>query len=418
MAVKQLIKRANSKAQLKTFVYNKKAQTVFPDFSFDAVEQLINEDPVARGAINHFVDKMMEGDYAIIKKDTKKYDDVFEMILDTKYNFRHHILRKLAIIGLLYNTAFIEIVKTLDNETKDLNVLDSYIIEPITAFNGDPIKYRSKIPTLPTGIFQEWPASNIVWFKFGDRTRGFPPVDVRALYETLQIKRYIRRYVGWLWQTGQYRLLYNFKDASEQDVQDFLAFSRRNDHDFKQPFIVKGEMETRLLREMKEIDSLVNYEKYLDSQILILLRIPPIDAGIPDASGRANADAQGNSLGSRITSFKKAIEDTVNFELFPKINHGNNLLRFGPNDRFSEKQVFEILQLMKSMNMTDDVCIEYLQDRGMFFKAEKVFNEPELMEGGNPRSKDMAPSRMGKGTGEGNKAQAKPTTRPDQVSKQ
>ncbi len=34
---------------------------------------------------------------------------------------------------------------------------------------------------------------------------------------------------------------------------------------------------------------------------------------------------------------------------------------------------------------------------------------------GNPRNNDMSPSRVSKGTGEGNQPQSAPTTRPDQL---
>ena len=103
------------------------------------------------------------------------------------------------------------------------------------------------------------------------------------------------------------------------------------------------------------------------------------------------------------------------------MNKGNNLWKFGPNDRFVEKQAYEILQIMQSVNMTDEVMVEYLNDRGIYFKNKKVFKDP--MEGmvqsvaGNPRSKDTAPSRVGKGTGEANNENATVTTREDQIKK-
>ena len=58
--------------------------------------------------------------------------------------------------------------------------------------------------------------------------------------------------------------------------------------------------------------------------------------------------------------------------------------------------------------------------------TKKIIKEPEDMvlpgaspsEGNaNPRDKDTAPSRTGKGTGEGNKAQDVVTTRQDQIKK-
>ena len=418
---KKYIKKAYSRSPLRSFNWATKAPTVFPDFNFDNVLSMVDNDPVARGAVNHFVDKCMEGEYSLIKRETKEYDRMAELRLDEKYQFRTKILRKIFLIGKLFNNVFLELVKDLDGKTKGINILDSTIIEPITQTNGDVISYRSKIPDVKTGVHAEWTKDEIVWYRFGERTNSYAPVDFRAIANILTMKQYILRYTSWLWQTGQYRLVYNFKDASDQDIENWLAFNRKNDEFYNIPFIMKGEMETKLLRDMKETDSLVSLLKYIDGQILILLRVPPIDAGIPDASGRSNADAQSNNMGTAVTSVKKVVEDTTNFDLFPKIGKGTYLLVFAPVDRFAEKQVFEIVQIMKSMGMTDEVCKEFMEDRGMFYTCARIFNDP--IETGlaatvsNPRDKDTAPSRSGKGSQEGNTKKEAVTTREDQLKK-
>jgi hypothetical protein len=380
---------------------------------------MVNNDPVARGALIHFVDKCMEGDRAIIKADSGEYDAEEEDRIEKKFKFRTLIERKIYLLGKLFNNVYIEIVKDTDNNTKSLNVLDSMNIEAVTEPNGDPISYLSRVHNAKTGKPATWTKDEIVWIKFGDRSIGYAPTDLRALWENLVMKSYIHRYVSWLWKTGQYRLIYNFKNAADQDISDFLAYNRKHDNDYQTPMMVKGEMETKLLRDMKETSSLVELLKYLDGQTLILLRVPPIDAGIPDASGRSNSDAQSNNFSSHITSYKKVVEDYVNYELFPKINLGNTRLRYAPNDRFSEEQVLKNVQIMQSLMMSDEAIEEYMADRGMFFKTEKLFKELPLMSStpNNPRGLDTAPSRTGKSPGAANKQQAKPTTRPDQLKK-
>lgn len=420
---KNYIKQSDSKDSLRTYTWNKDIATVYPDFSYQLVVNMVDDDPIARGAINHFVDKCMEGNYSILNRTTKKVDLDEEDRLQEKYQFRTEILRKIFLQGKMFNQAFVENVKITGNQVKALNVLDTMNVDPITKPNGDPIKYRSKQPHPVTGKYPEWTTEEITWIKFGDRSTGFAPLDFKALYENLCMKSWIKRYVGWLWKTGQYRLLYNFKNASSADVEDFLAYGRRNDDNFRVPFVMKGEMESKLLRDMKEQESIELFLKYLDGQTLILLRIPPIDAGIPDASGRSNSDAQSNNLGTTITSAKKIVEDKINFDLFTKMNKGNKLIKFAPNDRFAVKQVFENVQMMQSMNFTDEAMEEYMGDTGIFFKS-KLFKKPEPMMMGtsaNPRSLDNMPSRTGKGVGEANKnigTGAESTTRPNQLKKQ
>lgn len=361
---------------------------------------MINSDPVARGAINHFVDKCMEGDYNIIDRESRKYRPNEELSLDEKYNFRHDILRKSFLVGKLFNNLFFEIVRTSDNQTKALNILDSINVEPITKPNGDPVKFKSKQPNPKNGKYPEWNKNDIVWVKFGDIDGGYAPVDVRALWETLNAKQYIQRFVSWLWKTGQYRVLYNFETAvSDKDIGDFLTFMRKNEANFRAPSISKGSMTAQVARDLKETDSITGLLKYYDSQILILLRIPPIDVGIPDATGRSNADAQSNNLNTHITAFKKVMEDAINFNLFPKMFKGNSLLRFAPNDRFEEEQVFKNIQIMQSIGMTPDAIEEYLADRGMYYKSILFKPPEETMNTENPRDLDTMPSRTGKAPG-------------------
>lgn len=412
------VKRTKSKGIITNYSFKNTWSTLTPNFSLEAVVDLVDKDPVARGAINHFVSKCMEGDYAIIDRKNKHYKRDEELRLEEKYNFRTKVLRKIFLACKFFNNVFIEIVRNSDGDTKSLNILDTTNVHVITKPNGDLEKLRSKNPNPLNGEYPEWSADDVVWVKFNDRTVGWAPIDFRALWENLLMKQYVRKYVAWLWKTGQYRLLYNPKDASDQDIEDFLAFLENNDENPTQPFILKGDLETKLLRDMKESESIDVLLKYLDNQTLILLRVPPVDAGIPDASGRSSADAQTNNLITSVSDMHKVVEDYVNYELFPKIKKGTLLLKFGPVDRFAEKQVFEVVQIMKSVNMTDEVCKNYMEDRGLFFSSDTIFNQPEEDDKTNPRDKDMAPSRIGKGAGEGNKAQEKVTTRPDQIKKE
>lgn len=417
----EFITRADSKQALKSYHPNKGFATVYPDFSYKAVIEMINADPVARGAINHFVDKCMEGDIVVINKDTQKFDKEFQLELLRKYKFRTNVIRKAFLMGKLYNNVFIEVVRNGDGSPKELNVLDTTFVQALTAPNGDLDSLKSAAPDPVTGKYVVWPKEDIIWIKFNDTTLGYAPIDMKVLWETILLKDYVRRFVSWLWKTGQYRLLYFFKSGSDQDIEDFITILKKNEGNFQVPLILRGEGEIKVPRDIKEIDSIDRLLKYIDNQILIALRIPPSDAGIPDASGRSNADAQSNNLITHITSWKTVVADAVSHDLFPKIGKESHIMRFSPSDRFAEKQVFEVLQLMQSMMMTKDVMQEYLIDKGIIFDTDKWFEDPPepTMDAGskNPRSKDTAPSRLGKGTGEGNKPQGEVTTRQDQIKK-
>jgi len=416
MVKKSLEKKADSKEPIRGFVNNNWSASILPSMSFDALLNMVDADPVTSGAISHYVDKSMEGEWAITKRDNGAYDKAFEDKLVYEHKF-DNILRKIFYVGKLFNNVFLEVVRKTDGSLKALNILDSTNIEPITKPNGDPIKYKSKIANPVSGEYAEWTPDEVVWFKFSDRDGGYGHTDVETLWNTLLQKNFIQRFVSWLWQTGQYRVVHNFK-GNDKIVQDFIAYNKKNEGDYRQPFMVGGEYIAANLRDMKETESLVELLKYLDGQILILLRVPPIDAGIPDASGRSNSDAQSNNLVTHVKSRKKVVAMGIN-DLFVLINKGNNAIVFSPSDKFEFTKILENVSLMKASQFKDEVITEYLRDNGVVFQANKLFNkviDPSTPD--NPRENDNAPSRMGKGTGEANQKQQEVTTREDQLIKQ
>jgi len=422
----KLVKKANSRQSLRAFVNNSSGATILPDYSFSVVNGMIESDPVASGAVKHFVDKVVEGGFSVLKKDTLVIDETFEKELLYDFSWNTNIIKKITLIGKLYSNVFLEIVRGSTGKAINFNVLDSTNIEPITKSNGDPLKYKSKVPNPGTKTYSEWDAKDIVWFKFDGRTNGWAEVDIKALYTVLMQKNYINRFISWAWMTGQYRVVHNFKTSSSSVVQDFMAYNAKVDDDFTKPFIAGGEYHNSILRDMKEIDSLQDYLKYLDNQIVILLRVPPIDVGIPDSSGRSNADAQSNNLVTTVKSFKLTIADGNN-ELFRKINHGNNILVFKPSDRFEESMIFENVRSLKNIGMTDDALKEYMTSKGIVFKTKTLFEKFEDPKSGNkfnnplPTSDpEAAPSRERKGVGQANNKIGtgnEGTTRDDQLVK-
>lgn len=421
---KKLIKQAQSRDALRFFAWSSSRQKnksptaeLTSDYSLFNVMEMIDSDPVARGAINHFVDKCMEGGYIILNRDDKKLDESTSESLEKKFVFRSFILRKVFLIGKLFNNVFLEIVKDTDNNTKELNILDSTNIKPITKINGDPESYESRIENPTRGAPARWDADEIVWFKFGDRSQGFAPIDLKALHANILAKQYLQRYISWLWKTGQYRVMFNFKDASDSSIEDFIAYNKQVEMDYTSPFLGKGEVEVKVLRDVKETDSIINLLKYYDNQTLILLRIPPIDAGIPDASGRASSDSQNLALAVHVNSWKQVVEDIINYDLFKKINKGNSFFQFKAGDRFIEQDVFENVMIMKNVGMSEEAIKEYLDQRRVFFTVDKLF-APVMDMMGMPKDKDSMPSRFGPGKPSSGNNSGETETRKEQLTKQ
>jgi len=418
--VNDLVKNADSKEPIRRYWPSKWSATVTPDFDFDEALNMLDADPVASGAIEHYVDKSMEGNWSIIKRDDGSYDKAYEDVLKYKLDFETSVLRKIFYVGKLFNNVFLEVVKNTDGSLKDTNILDSTNIEVVTETNGDVIHYKSKIPNPLSGEYPTWAPEEVVWFKFSDRDGSYGHVNVQSLWNNLLMKKFVTRFVTWLWETGQYRVVHNFAAADDKVVKDFVAYNKKNESDYRQPFLTQGGYSATILRDMKETESLVELLKYLDSETLILLRIQPSAAGVADASGRSSSDSQSNDVNTHVRSRKKVVKSGID-KFFGLVNHGNNAIIFGPGDKFEVKNVLENVQLMKSAGFTDDVCVEYMRDNGMVWQDKKVFNEPEQeADIKNPRDKDNMPSRIGKGAGEANEAIGtgeQATTREDQLVK-
>lgn len=384
MGYKHFITRENSKAILEDYRLNNTFQTLYPNFDLHAADKVVYSDPVVMGALKQFVDKFMEGGYKLLKKDSKELDVQTKERLEQDFMFGTAINRSVAVQAFKYQNAFIEVVRgEASGEVVGLNVLDAKHIQPITKANGDPLKYRWRIanPDQKDVSYPEWSKDEVVWLKFYDSGEGWSPVDIQTLYKWVTLKVGIRNYVNWLWQTGQYRVVHNFKDADsgakDDFIDDFLAFISNHDDDPTKPFITRGAYTVEQTRDMKETEYYTQLFNYIDQQILICLRVPPIDAGIPDASGRSNADAQSNNFSTTIRGWKRVMKSYYDHKLFPLLYKGNTEIVWMPNDRFQKKQVIDEINTFMNNGFSEEFVKQYMAEAGMIYDVPNYFKKQD-----------------------------------------
>lgn len=396
---KKILTRENSKAVLQDYNLTVNEQSLFPNYDLHNASDLIFSDPVVNGAEKHFVDKCSEGGFNFVKKTSMELHKEVNDLMNYELNFEVNVLRSVFVQAFRYRNAFLEVVKGKGSgKIIGFNVLDARNIRPVTKPNGDVEKYRWKIQDPVTKKYPEWKPEEVIWLKFYDTATGWSGVDLKSVYKWVHTKSMMHRYVQWLWKTGQYRVLYNFTDARNSDVvEDFLTFMEAHDHDPTVPFITRGEVRTMLTRDMKETDSYIGLFKYIDSQILINLRVPPIDAGIPDASGRSNADAQSNNFATTIKGIKTVVKGAINTKILPYMGFEDTCIVFAPNDRFQKKQIIDELNILHNIGLSKEAKLEYLNRNGIFFQTKEVFQEEEEQVEGE-KDIDLMPSRF---TGEG-----------------
>jgi hypothetical protein len=387
---------------------------------FDPVTALkvVRNDPTVRAALITLIDKFFEGGYRIEGKDSrskqKEAKTRLEELRFDKYN------RKIMFHGLLFNNAFGEIIKK-GGKVSDLNVIEPATMRIEADDNGDVSGYyqetgnRSKDANTP-----RWTTDEVVHYKFDDYTTNvWAEFNVEALYETCLIKDYIRQWLQWFFGTNQLRPVLVIKSgASDTKIKEFISFLKSAEKNLMQPLPFSGELDIQKLQSFAdEGKSVLDVLKWCDEQILALMQIPPIAVGFPDQSGRSNSVEQYTALYTRINSLQKQFSDTTTYELFPKIGYEKMEFCFGVLDSSVRKSTFEMVQLMKQSQFTNEAIIEFLEEQGIVFETEKVLMDPEDLiamnnkdlgtgnEGmkGN-KSADSAPSRTRQGDKEASKA--------------
>lgn len=435
MTKQDTIANADSKGLL--IDYYGSGTTSFPDgliarkpSSFDIKKALniIKNDPLIKAAITTLVDKIIESGWRTEAKHGKsKLKELEEKLEEARFNT---ILRKALFNLLLYNNAFIEIVKKGGIFT-DLNILETTLVEIKAQDNGDIVKYVQQVGG--KGADKEWSPDQIVHLKLSEITASVwaEPLDVQSLYDTVLIKDYVRQYLSWFFGTNQMRGLYVIKSgAGKTKIGDFVSYLKASEKDKTKPVIIEGDVLYQKLNEFNEGDSLLKLLEWCDQQLLMLLQVPPIAVGMPDSSGRSNSVEQYQALNTRAFSIQKLLEDCFTYDLLPKIGYASNEFHFGVLNESARTKVFENVQIMKNSMFSDEAIIEYLESQGIVFDTDAVFKDPvqeaqKMMEMQNTntpvqtgnegsvgnKNKDLMPSRMRQNSNELSKANTKTMVR-------
>jgi hypothetical protein len=381
-----------------------------PSFEPRKALSVIKNDPLVRACLTTIVDKVLETKWWVKGRNKKTRTKELETKLkQIRFN---RVFRKLLFNLVLYNNAFLEIVRT-EKPFSDLNVLETIFMRIDAQSNGDIIGYYQETEG-PSGK-PYWFEKDVVHFKLDEiTTNTWSDLTIEALYETVLIKDYVRQWLMWFFGTNQMRGFYNIKNANTTKVKDFLSYLKGSEKDKSKPIIAEGEVTYQILNSFAtEGQTLRELLDWCDEQILVLLQVPPIAVGKPDSSGRSNSVEQYQALNTRVLAIQRIIEEVNSYDLFPKIGYESNDFVFGVLDESVRMHVFETAKIMKDMTMTDEAITEYLEAQGVVFETSKLFKEPEELAGlsnkdvgfGNEasignKSHDSAPSREGqKGDG-------------------
>jgi hypothetical protein len=394
-----------------------------PDTDLKRVLEMVQKDPVVRGAITTLVDRTIEPGFSFYGKDKKsRQQSAVDKMEELRFT---RLLRPMLQHLFTYNNAFIEIVKG-GEEPKELHMIDPRYLEPQGDDHGEIVRY---VQQSAQGGVVTWTAEEVVHLKTTPLSNSvWGDIDMRALWTACALKYHIKKLYLWQYETNQFRPLLNIKDATNEQITRFLTFLDQARSDIKKLVPIEGEVESIHLEMMQDYSKVKELLTYLDYEILNILQVPPIAVGLPDNSNRSNSDAQERALNTRIRSIHLLLEDLISHDLLPKLGFEKVTLKFNTVDDKSMDTYLQMAERMKNMGFKTELIKDFLEAKGFDFPEGEIFDEELLalakqpkQEAGMPgtkKSQDMQPSRAGKMPGQANEkigSGERSTTRKEQL---
>lgn len=400
-----------------------------PNENLNRVLEVVQQDPVVRGAITTLIDKTLEPGYSFYGKDKKsRQQSAIDKMGELRFDA---LMRRLLQHLFTYNNAFIEIVKAGD-EVTELHMLDPRYIEVQSNKHGEVKQYVQKAPN---GEIITWTPKQVVHIKTTPLSGSvWGDVDLKALWTTCALSYHIKKLYLWQYETNQFRPLLNIQNATDDQIKRFLAYLEQARSDIKRLIPIEGEVEAIVLGQMHDFTKVKDLLTYLDYEKLNLLQVPPISVGLPDNSNRSNSDAQERALNTRIRSIQRNLEDTISYDFMPNLNFEKVTLKFNVIDDKALDSYLQMAERMKNMGFKEELIKDFLESKGFDLPEGDIFEavdvNPEtgmpLPKGSDPqaaasftkKSMDMMPSRQGKMPGTANKkigSGEQSTTRKDQL---
>lgn len=388
---------------------------VDPDFNLDRVLELARNDSIVWGGVTTLIDRVVEGGWEVVDPDTGVRLRATEKALENK-NFDLW-LKELLLHYALFQNAFGELVYTPgENRVKEMYTVNPADVRIETNEHGEILRYIQD----NHGVNVEWQPHEILHIAdSGVRMGPWGEISIKTIWQAVLIRYHVKKLIGWLFETNQFRGIYNPKNANPDQIKRSITFLKESEKDIRKPIIFEGELEYKLMREFKDLNVLNEIMYKMDAEILNYLQVPPIFAGLPDNSNRSNSEAQERAFNTRVKSIQRLFENHIN-DFLQRSGYFKSKFKFRATSTIDEKKLFEVAQLMRSINMTDEAIREYLADKGLVFNTEDLFVEAQELDSGNDLlEQDQSPSRRGKGDGEMSEqigTGSEGTTREDQIT--
>lgn len=350
----------DSRGYIQGWYSNKQPVTDKP--SLDTLLSAYRADPTVRGAIKAISDEVIKNGFRIETKN-KTLKSQIEKTLKKDFRFSR-LLRKIINNILVYGNVFLEIVYKGDTP-KELHVLETTEMQIVSDKHGVVRGYIQRAGA--QGEEVTFTTEEVVHISLEHiKSNLWGEVDLQTLYSIINLKQEVEKFMRNLFRYNKFRDSWIIEDASEPQIRDFINNLRIAQDIPEKEIVIQGKITKINGRDIKELDKLIEILNYTRQEILTMLRVPPIIAGIPDNSNRSNSEVQARkAFDTRIKSIQTAVEEEFDSELFPKLGWSVAEFKFNPIDKRAEKDDIEIILALHSMGLDDKSLIQYMKDVGI-----------------------------------------------------
>lgn len=386
-----------------------------PNVSLEKVLKMFRADSVAWGGLMTLLDRILENGYYVKSRSTGKRLDSVESFLKNKdFDF---FLREVTFHFLMFNNAFMELVKTESGNIKEFHTIDPTQIEIHTNEHNEVSSYTQKLKD----EYVEWDIEELLHVKdVAVELTQWGESSTKTLFQTVSTKSHIKKFMQWLFETNQFRGIHNIKDADELAIQLGITALKESQRNIQKEIVFQGEYDYVVGRSIKDLEILNQIIYKLDEEILNLLQVPPIYAGLPDNSNRSNSDAQERAFNTTIKA-KQHILKIYMDKFLKKIGKFDAEFVFPPLSNKISRETIEVAQIMRDISVKKEHVADFLRAQGLALPKGEIFEEaPEFEEQKKQTmgNDTLSPSRRPKPEGEMNKqigTGERGTTREDQL---
>ena len=197
---------------------------------------------------------------------------------------------------IIYKNTFSEIAKKSTGFVEKLQMMEASEMEIVANAHGKVKGYlQMPVNVVNSKFVITFPEKRVVHMSGGHITNSiWADSELLTGIRMLTCKRLVEDYICWLFKSNQFRTFIKIPNhVGEDDIDEYMEMLKRGMEDPRNFLVLQGdEAQVGALRQFEFIKELLRLLDYYTLQIMTLLQLPPIKAGIVEGSNRSSSEYQ------------------------------------------------------------------------------------------------------------------------------